>query len=1247
MVSLILKLNYMTMNKFKLRKNNNTELDVMGSTLYYPSFKVNTNSWDDTVFDENDNIIVSLYLEIQETLENFEKIVVEDGTKQIEEKAFQGLVNVKSVVLPDSLKKIGKVSFDGCKSLKSIIIPDSVKQIGPQAFQGCTSLESVKLPNSLKEIPYACFENCISLKSIVIPEGVTKIEENTFWGCHRLEKVTLPNTITEISTDSAFGMCKELKSIKWKGKVYKTRRAFIDDFTNETITENLYEEADGDKIEDSQELPPEEDIGLSIVSKNDLVGGSSLILTDGDWELWKPNSADGLVELSVATRWLAGGWDKNDYSVNKSSWVYRKWDKTYVILNKNNFEKRYLFIVGYGGMHIPTMTSYSLATWILKNKLNKFAKWFAEQDFPFISRRLKASKAAQKITKRGGEAVYPTDFAKGMNKSGVTSVTFEPTAKRINKWSFNNTSIKEVEIPSHIKEIGSYAFYYSKLEKITLNEGLEKIERGAFSYTHLKNVVIPDSVKVIMRDAFSACKDLKTVFIPSSVNKIEGEIFRRWLSIGEDTLDEVPTVYTDATQKPDGWDKDWDIVYMEGWRGEIKNTIRVRVVWNSGKPNITESLVEEKNDYLSLVKDEKLLYEDSEWKIVKALTFENVVKYAKSTKNAIRWGLSFLDYGFWTGDRDWIELSDKDKLLKLSDVFYNQFEDESQKPRRKKPNFIMIDKLNSNNYLFYDDGGILKNVVGTDLRIKPIYFDEFIKGKNKNLQNWLKGKFPSLEASIGFAKLKEDNINEEVEEGGNYLSLVKGEKVLYEDNEWKILKSVTFDSVIEYAGSDKIGLNWAEKITNISGDDSDDIASIQKKLAEVEEVFYDRTNRKIPYTIIVNKKNKINYLFFMDGNWIHRNTYLLSNKSNNYIDFEKFIKDKKIGFQNWFKKNYSSLAYDIEKMQAKKEYKGIYEYPNDNPLSNHLRQIYKGINIKDGTKQIEEKAFQNFINVKEVIIPDSVITIGSNAFNNMPKLKKVTLSKNLKTIGEYAFSGTKITNINIPDSVEEIGNQCFQSSRIKEVFIPISVKKIGRFLFNRYIKKIYCEAKSKPDGWDKDWDVTYRWFSYNQFSDNPVYKEYENIAEVIWGATRPNITEEVEENNELEMVKDTEVVFDSPEWQVIKILTQDALIEHSDTIILGATVFRDLIEPGYEDTFYDRIKEKPIFMLINKKTGSKYLPATSANTDSNYTVLAETEEESFVDLMFFLKEKGAKEVSEWFKNNLKGLKETMVGYMVF
>lgn len=1224
----------MTMNKFKLRKNNNTELDVMDSTLYYPSFKVNNEnaeSWEDAGFvidavvDENDNEVVDPYnLETQETLESFEKIVVEDGTEVIGKNAFKGLSNVKSVVLPDSLKEIGEVAFDRCKSLKSIIIPDSVKQIGPQAFQGCTSLESVKLPSSLKEIPYACFQNCISLKSIVIPDSVEKIGEYT---------IAKPRFVG----DTAFGLCASLKSITWKGKVYKTRRAFIDDFTNETITENLYEEADGDKIEDSQELPPEEDIGLSIVSKNDLVGGSSLILTDGDWELWRPNSADGLVELSVATRWLTGGWDKNDYSVNKSSWTYRNWDKTYVILNKNNFEKRYLFIVGYGGMRIPTMTSYSLATWILKNKLNKFAKWFAEQDFPFISRRLKASKAAQKITKKGGEAVYPTDFAKGMNKSGVTSVTFEPTAKRINKWSFNNTSIKEVEIPSHIKEIGSYAFYYSELEKITLNEGLEKIERGAFSYTHLKNVVIPDSVKVIMRDAFSACKDLKTVFIPSSVNKIEGEIFRRWLSIGEDTLDEVPTVYTDATQKPDGWDKDWDIVYMEGWRGEIKNTIRVRVVWNSGKPNITESLVEEKNDYLSLVKDEKLLYEDSEWKIVKALTFENVVKYAKSTKNAIRWGLSFLDYGFWTGDRDWIELNDKDKLLKLSDVFYNQFEDESQKPRRKKPNFIMIDKLNSNNYLFYDDGGILKNMVGTDLRIKPIYFDEFIKGKNKNLQNWLKSKFPSLEASIGFAKLKEDNINEEVEEGGNYLSLVKGENVLYEDNEWKILKSVTFDSVIEYAGSDKIGLNWAEKITEYYVSyDSDDIASIQKKLAEVEEVFYDRTKRKIPYTIIVNKKNKINYLFFMDGNWMHRNTYLLSNKSNNYIDFEKFIKDKKIGFQNWFKKKYSSLAYDIEKMQAKKEYKGIYEYPNDNPLSDYLRQIYKGINIKDGTKQIEEKAFQNFINVKEVIIPDSVITIGSNAFNNMPKLKKVTLSKNLKTIGEYAFSGTKITNINIPDSVEEIGNQCFQSSRIKEVFIPISVKKIGRFLFNLNIKKIYCEAKSKPDGWDKDWDVIlFKGF----FTD-------ENIAEVIWGATRPNITEEVEENNELEMVKDTEVVFDSPEWQVIKILTQDALIEHSDTIMLGATVFRDLIEPGYEDTFYDRIKEKPIFMLINKKTGSKYLPASSARTNSNYTVLAETEEES-VDLMFFLKQKGAKEVSEWFKNNLKGLKETMVGYMVF
>ena len=81
--------------------------------------------------------------------------------------------------------------------------------------------------------------------------------------------------------------------------------------------------------------------------------------------------------------------------------------------------------------------------------------------------------------------------------------------------------------------------------------------------------------------------------------------------------------------------------------------------------------------------------------------------------------------------------------------------------------------------------------------------------------------------------------------------------------------------------------------------------------------------------------------------------------------------------------------------------------------------------------------------------------------------------KPVKAIAKNAFHYcTFITSVTIPDSVESIGRYAFNGcSSLITVTIPDSVTVIEGSLFN-FCKgvTVYCEAESKPDGWDDYWN---------------------------------------------------------------------------------------------------------------------------------------------------------------------------------
>lgn len=92
-------------------------------------------------------------------------------------------------------------------------------------------------------------------------------------------------------------------------------------------------------------------------------------------------------------------------------------------------------------------------------------------------------------------------------------------------------------------------------------------------------------------------------------------------------------------------------------------------------------------------------------------------------------------------------------------------------------------------------------------------------------------------------------------------------------------------------------------------------------------------------------------------------------------------------------------------------------------------------------------------------------------------LKKIEIPLNVKTIKDYAFSEClHLTYMSIPTSVEEIGSYAFEYCyHLNSVIIPKSVKIVKSNVFYQcHDLTIYCEAESKPEGWEEDWNTQNR-----------------------------------------------------------------------------------------------------------------------------------------------------------------------------
>ena len=98
---------------------------------------------------------------------------------------------------------------------------------------------------------------------------------------------------------------------------------------------------------------------------------------------------------------------------------------------------------------------------------------------------------------------------------------------------------------------------------------------------------------------------------------------------------------------------------------------------------------------------------------------------------------------------------------------------------------------------------------------------------------------------------------------------------------------------------------------------------------------------------------------------------------------------------------------------------------------------------------------------------------GANLYFNNQLVTEITFPIYVHRINNYAFyhciSLTSVTfNAFVTTSIGDCAfNHC---SSLTSAIIPNSVTTMGKYIFSASQVTIYCEASSKPDGWDNWWN---------------------------------------------------------------------------------------------------------------------------------------------------------------------------------
>ena len=1050
---------------------------------------------------------------------NLTKILIPDSVTSIEAGAFEMCINLAHVDMSNNVKSISKFIFNSCGSLTNITIPEGVTRIEEGAFFNCDNLKNIKLPNSLTSIGSGAFSGCTSLTSIEIPESVTTIYPYAFRGCQNL-------TIYREATKKPDGWKRnwnpdkrpvirgykgEAKQEKLSPKKRKSRNVLVYNagdvnagiamFNHAAAAESLNEdENDYTNLSSSQlenllfnDLFSEKNLTDTFKSINILPAvtdnvpkGPSFITRDGKF-IDVMRTSDFIDRSKFTNRFNYSALTHYDWLKLTCEALFGSKLKAYrdmleIVTDKLGWvrcntgespeEDRFYCVVPDRSESRMTPKQYdSLEKYLIygKNK-NKEVLVFGGD----------AGNTSNSYSLR--DPYYIIEKIKDYYRTGILieNVQFSNNAlSRMDKYvniikNKNNLALLDGrDTPICYASAINNLFYFHRLGKDcilhlgtfdetgnTIVHAWVECEGKVYQTAEPKNK--PKNYKLKSLKQIEISKDMSEDDIEKAIKGLD-------LLLKENASDYVPSdefkLYTAGYILENGSYITLDEYHAE--EPEFRNKKLIEFSSTHYCDDVAVRIYKQPTEaqYNSLEKvidsflDEyfycKLECEGNGPILYKAYClYENAVDDDGYTEQVI---------GNWTG---W-------DLIKIIKKYYQNNEDLSLKESKEDiEKFVNKFGQETYNWFVKSKDRLKNNKISTDIlyHVKNTSVED-MQNILHNLQSKVKSK--------DFTKIQGEY---------NYLGEFGGYKVY---------------QPLDALASMNLGVGSGWCTTGRYGHYRD--VNFKPSLKDAEKHWNEYASRGIEFYYLLDAKTMLaeyaiavypktlNVDEVTPDYYIEQTNFEIYNAWDD-LDYEAYfsLKDTLEQIPNL------NLLFKGEKLEETETIEAIVE---ENRVIRSPKYIKaKNIIIPDGAISIDDSAF-SYSHLTSIKIPNSVKSIGVSAFFNCSNLTSIELPDSLTVIGSSAFSNcSSLTNIEIPDSVVRIDSLAFYAcSNLTSIIIPDTVAHIRYYAFDRCINlKIYCEAKSQPEGWDKAWNRDNR----------PVVWGYK-------GKKRESLEEDVEIHNTL------------------------------------------------------------------------------------------------------------------------------------
>ena len=425
------------------------------------------------------------------------KIVLKNGITRIGDAAFAGM-KITEVNIPETVTSFGAFSFKNCESLKKVEFPATLTEIGREAFADCTALEEVVYEGNKK-----------GWSAIDIRPGNERLTNAkiTYQTADEPEDEIKDNETEDKpgedgKEDEKGDESKEDKSEEGnrdEDKEDTPDEGGKDDIPDDTPKEDEKEDdkeepgAD-DKDEVKEDQPGEGEDKPNTDDKEDDKGDED---DKKDDEPEKPAESPNTGKCGENLTWelsengvltIRGSGRMDDYEETKTPW------------NVQNVKD----VVIENGVTSIGRNAFRGCEGVKEIQLPESVETIGDSAFAFCT-QLKKLWLPQNLTKIGRAAFSGCESLTSINLSGnLTEIEAE---------TFSNcTALKQVVFPEEITRIGEKAFYgCQNLADVTLAETVEVLEKGTFAESGLKTIIIPASMRRIEGNVFSGCA-LELVF---------------------------------------------------------------------------------------------------------------------------------------------------------------------------------------------------------------------------------------------------------------------------------------------------------------------------------------------------------------------------------------------------------------------------------------------------------------------------------------------------------------------------------------------------------------------------------------------------------------------------------------------------------------------------------------------------------------------------------------------------------------